>query len=295
MIQNSITEQVKTVKRGLFLNHELQESFDRDGYVVIDFLNTTEVKALLDEFWTLPAVMGEPAFASTIMSQDSNYRTTVSIIIKNAFARAVNENFKDAQLFLGNFNLKYPNNPSGTVQMHQDPSFIDEKLFSPLVIWVPLVDSTSQNGALQVIPGSHKILSPPRCGGLSFPYEHLESELLKHFGKELPMKAGQAYVASPALFHYSPPNMGTDPRIAAAGLAGPAESALRYHHYAQKEGNTLAEIFAVEHEYYVAAPLFSRPDESRYKLIDTVTLNTNIPSRDTLFEMLSTHNQHQTT
>lgn len=282
---------VQTEKRSLFANPALQENFDKDGYIVIDFLNRAEVSDLADEFWALPSAMGQPAFASTIMSHDTGYRNTVSKIIKSAFTRAVNETFEDTQLFLGNFNLKYPGNPSGTVQMHQDPSFVDERAFSSLVVWVPLVDTTQQNGALQVIPGSHKILNQPRCGGLSFPYEHLEAKLLEQFGKELLMKAGQAYIASPALFHFSPPNMGTSPRIAAAGLAGPSESTLRYHHYTEKAGRSYAEVFATEHDYYVAAPLFSKPDESRYQLIDIIALDNAIPSEDALFEMLTANNQ----
>jgi len=144
---------------------------------------------------------------------------------------------------------------------------------------------------LQVIPGSHKILTQPRCGGLPFPYENLEAKLLEQFGRELPMKAGQAYIASPALFHFSPPNMGTSPRIAAAGLAGPAESTLRYHHYAEKEGRGYAEVFATEHDYYVSAPLFSKPDEKRYQLVDIIALDNTIPSEDTLYEMLTANNQ----
>lgn len=285
----------QTKKWSLFINPGLQHDFDRDGYVVVNFLNRAEVMDLADEFWALPAAMGQPAFASTIMSHDAGYRNAVSKIIKSSFARALNDFFEDTQLFLGNFNLKYPGNPSGTVQMHQDPSFVDERVFSSLVIWVPLVDTNRQNGALQVIPGSHKILTRPRCGGLSFPYEHLEAKLLEQFGRELPMKAGQAYIANPALFHYSPPNMGTAPRIAAAGLAGPSESALRYHYYSVKEGCGYADVFATDHDYYVAAPLFSRPDENRYPIVETIRLDNIIPPEDILFTMLSANNQTSTT
>lgn len=287
MMNSTATEPAKTKKRPLFINPALQDDFDNNGYVVTDFLTPDEVADLAAKFWALPAAMGEPAFASTIMSRDSAYRLAVSKIIKNAFERAVNETFDDTQVFLGNFNLKYPGTPSGTVDMHQDPSFVDEKLFTSLVIWVPLIDTTPQNGALQVIPGSHRILTQPRCGGQGFPYIHLERTLLERFGTQLPMKAGQAYIANPALFHYSPPNMGSAPRIAAAGLAGPAESALRYHHYTEKEGLSYAEVFATEHDYYVSELLFSKPDENRYKIVETILLETDIPSENTLFEMLS--------
>ena len=69
MINDSIATPVPTEKRSLFASRELQGNFDKDGYVVIDFLDRAKVMDLANAFWALPSAMGEPAFASTIMSQ----------------------------------------------------------------------------------------------------------------------------------------------------------------------------------------------------------------------------------
>lgn len=279
--------QATTVKRALFRDAHLQKDFETNGYVVLNFLNPSEVDTLQQAYNNLPAAMGTPAFASTIMSPDATYRDKVSVIIKDSFKRALNDTFKNTHLLLGNFNLKYANSPRGTVQMHQDPSFLNESMYTAMVIWVPLIDTTPQNGAIQVIPGSHTIIKQPRCGGRPFPFTDLEQPLLQQFGRQLLMQAGQAYIASPALFHASPPNVSSQSRIAAAGLAGPKESSLRYHHYKEVNGSGFAEIFDADHEYYVSAPLFSRPSEDKYKVVKTVPLNEQLPSRDVLFKKLN--------
>jgi len=185
-------------KRQLFRDPILQKSFDRDGYVVIDFLTPAEVDSLNEAYANLQGDLGTPAFASTIMSHDAEYRLAVSALIENIFARAINKIFQDTRFYWGNFNIKYPHNNMGAVPLHQDHSFLDERIFQTLGFWVPLVDTTPENGALQVIPGSHTLLKQLRCGGRPFPYAAAQQTLLEQFGKQLLMQAGQAYIGSPA-------------------------------------------------------------------------------------------------
>jgi hypothetical protein len=273
-------------KRQLFRDPALQESFDHDGYVVIDFLTPAEVDRLTEAYANLQGDLGTPAFASTVMSYDAEYRIKVSAIIESTFARAINEIFQDARFFWGNFNIKYPRNNMGAVPLHQDHSFLDERLFQTLGLWVPLVNTTPENGALQVIPGSHTLLKQLRCGGRPFPYATYQQTLLEQFGKQLLMQAGQAYIGNPALFHASPPNVSAQPRIVAAGLAGPSESSLIYCHYHEINNTGMAEIFEVDHRYYVTAPLFSKPDISKYRLSEIIRLDKSLPDIESIIEAL---------
>lgn len=272
--------------RQLFRDPAAGARFERDGYVVVDFLNPAEVDALAAAYDSLGGDLDRPAFASTIMSHDAGYRLAVSAVIADTFARALAETFCDVRFFWGNFNVKFPNGPMGAVPLHQDPSFLDEREACPLGLWVPLVDTSRENGALEVIPASHTLLTGPRCGGRRFPYIHLQDTLLQRFARMLPMRAGQAYIGSPALFHASPPNTGARPRIVAAGLAGPATSSLRYFHYREGDGGAIAEMFGVDHDYYVTAPLFSRPDTDRYPIIEEIPLEAAPPDPGLIIETL---------
>lgn len=271
--------------RALFKNPEHQDFFDKNGYVVIDFLTSNEVSSLKAAYNALEGDLGKAAFASTIMSKNAVFRNEVSRVIENHFKNAMQDIFMDVTFFWGNFNIKYPNSTIGTVPLHQDPSFLDERNYQPLGLWVPLIDTNEINGGLQVIPGSQHFLHFPRCGGEPFPFINLQEELLEQFGELLPMKAGQAYIGNPAVFHASPTNKSNEPRIVAAGLAGPAESNLRYHYH--NVSQKTAEIFNVDQKYYLSEPLFSKPNSEEYKLIESVSLEKVIASKEKLFDYLS--------
>jgi hypothetical protein len=157
---------------------------------------------------------------------------------------------------------------------------------------VPLVDTNHENGALQVIPKSHNILKNPRCGGQAFPYTSIQDALLDNFGKSLFMKAGQAYIGNPALFHASPSNKSLHPRIVAACLAGPEESELRYHHYKASGDKEVAEMFKVDNAYYLSAPLFSKPDTNKYKILESINIQ-KVPSKEEVFEILNHYNKKE--
>lgn len=277
-------------KRPLFRDPSTQDMFDRNGYVVVDFLNPDEINTLSKSYLSLDGDLRNPAFASTIMSHDTEYRQSVSSAIERVFARAVSETFRDTQFFWGNFNVKFPSGNMGAVPLHQDPSFLDERYATALGIWVPLIDTTDENGALQVIPGSHTILTHPRCGGTPFPFANLQEILLKKFGRKLLMRAGQAYIGNPAVFHASPPNISSTARIVAAGLAGPDDSSLRYFDCKRSEGMAFAEMFEVDKHYYVSAPLFSRPDKDQYQILEVIPLDRPIPNASIIFETLSNFN-----
>lgn len=277
--------------RQLFKDIALQESFLKNGYVVIDFLNADEVEMLSLSYDSLQGDLGNPAFASTIMSKDTTYRMAVSDAIEKVFERAIRDLFVDVRFFWGNFNTKYPSD-KGIVPLHQDPSFLDERYYNPLGLWVPLVDTDDENGALQVISGSHTILKQLRCGARPFPYSSIQDTLLEHFGTSLYMKAGQAYIGNPALFHASPPNKSQSPRIVAAGLAGAIESELRYHYYQASDPQNYIEVFQVDKEYFQSAPLFSRPDGAQYTILETLNDQEVIPNTEELFDILNEFNQN---
>jgi hypothetical protein len=286
-------KEIATVKkkRPLFKDRALQLEFERTGYVVIAFLTDQEITALSEAYLSLQGDLGEPAFASTIMSGDPEYRLAVSAMIEKTFARAANQIFDDACIFWGNFNIKYPRRNMGAVPLHQDPSFLDERRYDALAIWVPLTDTTPENGALQVVPGSHTVIRPPRCNGRPFAYGAQQELLLEKFGRQLLMIAGQAYIGSPALFHASPANTSCSARIAAAALVGPAESALRYFRHTQNDGKVEVEMIKADREYYLTAPLFSLPTAGRYPLLEIIPADDPIPTADQLFNILSNLNQ----
>ena len=58
--------------------------------------------------------------------------------------------------------VKWPGQ-DGAMGTHQDWTFVDERRFRSVTVWCPLVDVEQRNGALELLPGSHRILTHARC------------------------------------------------------------------------------------------------------------------------------------
>lgn len=115
------------------------------------------------------------------------------------------------------FFIKEPNDPS-FVTFHQDSVYWGLGREKILTAWIGFTDSTKDNGALQVIPGTHH--------GEQLPHRRAEAahNMLLHnqevdtqsFGNEpvlLELKAGEASLHDVRLVHGSDPNRSNDRRM----------------------------------------------------------------------------------
>ena len=68
----------------------------------------------------------------------------------------------DHRLFNTSILVKWPGQ-DGAMGTHQDWTFVDEDRFRSVTVWCPLVDVEQRNGALELLPGSHRILTHARC------------------------------------------------------------------------------------------------------------------------------------
>lgn len=107
------------------------------------------------------------------------------------------------------------------VPWHQDSRAYGARSPDVATAWVALTDSTPENGALQVIPGSH------RRGELPHVLQHLPDSLLTRRREValgvneseatiIPLRAGEMSLHHPGLLHGSPPNQAADRRIGVA-------------------------------------------------------------------------------
>jgi len=113
--------------------------------------------------------------------------------------------------------------------IHQDWTVVDESRFCSVTIWCALQDTDGTNGAMQVIAGSHRFSDALRSPTLDDPFRNLHAELRADL-RTVPLRAGEAIIFNQALLHASPPNMGTEPRIAVTyGLIAEEAELLFYH------------------------------------------------------------------
>lgn len=210
-----------------FKDKEQQASFVKNGYIVVPFLSESEIQQLTEvlhaNFPTIPE-----GFYSTSFSTDEMAKQTIKLAIENVFdekVKAIAEPFKK----LGScFLTKFPGK-AGEMPIHQDWTVVDERKFQSVTIWVPLCDVNKQNGAMQVIPGSHNYSDALRSPSIPDPLDQIENHLRKDL-VDIPMKAGQALIFSQALMHASPPNNSNRIREVITYGFIPADAELFFHY-----------------------------------------------------------------
>ena len=98
------------------------------------------------------------------------------------------------------------------VGLHFDPTLLrDESKQKHFNAWIPLIDVDEQNGAMWVIPGSHKIFPPVNAITIPFPFSKIQEKVYE-YGKCIRMKAGEALIWDNRLIHYSLQNFSNNDR-----------------------------------------------------------------------------------
>ena len=203
----------------------LQHSLTSHGFVVVDGLGAGAATALFEQVWARFA--GEPGgFHSSASSTEPGYREGLHHLLVGSFAPLAEALFDDHVPFQSGVLIKWPG-AGGRIDPHQDWSFVDESRYRSVSIWCPLTDVTSENGALSVLPASHRRLDTlrPRNG---FPEDYRDpvdqvglSDLV-----EVELSAGQCVLFDHATVHGSPENDTTYPRTAVAVAFAPATATL---------------------------------------------------------------------
>ncbi len=188
----------------VFQDDERHTQFQRDGYVVVDFLGATELEAVRKVYAGYHPEP-EPGFFTTTFNQDVGHRTAVHNDIRVTIEHRVDHFFRDHKIYFCSFISKAPG-PKSELILHQDMSLVDESKYNGINIWCPLVDLTPENGAIQVLKGSHRIYPTYRGSSLPDIYDGVE-QAVKDRMESLYLKAGQAVIFDQSIMHYSPPNL----------------------------------------------------------------------------------------
>lgn len=235
----------------LFDSPSLQTQLDQNGFVLIDFIGSETVDTLT-EFYTKGLDLGDQkGFKVGLDMKDKAVVKETTSFLKSILQPTAKAVFQDSKIFTASYVVKYPG-AEAIVPPHQDWTFTDESKFASYTVWIPLVDTIIENGALCVIPGSHTFFDHPR----SSPSPQSKSAIADHmftlfpYAKAIPMKAGQALIFNNKTIHASPPNVSENPRLA-VGIGVVNSNAPLWHYYqSPKQGNTL-EKYQVDEEFFI--------------------------------------------
>ncbi len=215
------------MKPSIFKNKETQYLFDRDGYVVIDFISADEASAIGKKFYDLHSELPK-GFYSAAFSSDDTFKQEIFDHTKKIFDSAMSKIFTDYKILGSTFLCKSPGE-AGKVGVHQDWSVVDESKFYSATIWVPTIDTSEENGALRVLPGSHLFFDFLRSPNIPFCYHDNEQLLLDNM-ITVPMKSGQAFILNHAVIHASSPNKTDKERLVIAYGLIPKDAELVFFH-----------------------------------------------------------------
>ena len=238
--------------RPLFKSPRLQADFDRDGYVIVPFLDAAQVADLSAHYASLDHDhKTAQGFHVSLDNHDRAFKRNVMDKLLATAQGQVDAMFDNAKVFVASYVVKEPG-PRGVVPPHQDWTFVDESQFVSCTVWIPLAKTTVDNGALGAIRGSHllfdhKRASPsPQCptpiGALMFeifPYLEIKE-----------MEPGQAFIFNNRTLHGSPPNLGDAPRISAGIGITHAEAELVHHYLVPDTDPPQIECYQVEPEFF---------------------------------------------
>jgi len=206
------------VELPVFSDAEAEKEFTRKGYVIRRFLEKREITAAQDLHDTLTPAIPMDLYQS--ISGNTNYRKQVSDGIRSVIQGRLREFLPQYRISFCSFVTKRPNSSKGSLPIHIDPWFSDNRKHRSVHVWCPMIDVNQDNGCLKVIPGSHKLRNVPFALTMNpTPFDHLRVQLDGEFATSLPMAAGDAVFYDGRLLHGSDENSSSQPRVAVAALS----------------------------------------------------------------------------
>lgn len=198
-----------------------------EGYLTIPLLDRDTVRRLRNRFERLDLPI-DHGFHATSANNTRQTAQAVDAHLKAVLGPVLRPLVSDHDPFLAAFISKGAR-AGVAVDYHQDWTYTDERRHRAILFWIPLVDTTDANGALCVVPGSHRWTTGLRASGGS----HATGPLQPSFATQsvmVELEAGYAFVYDPALVHGSLPNATAHARPAAAIALVPRAAPLVHFH-----------------------------------------------------------------
>lgn len=251
--------EVFTMRRVVFRNKEQEKSFQKFGFIKLPFLSKQEVKDLLLFYHKHNnAELHSSGFQSTHFSKNREYKRKVQTEIGQVFSGKLSTLLIDYKFVFGNFMVKNIG-PESRMPIHADWTYVNEDQFQSLGIWCPLVDTTTLNGMLGVVPYSHNLDKNLRGPKIPNSFQKLDQYIIDNYGKMIPMKAGEIILYDHRLLHFSPPNESQDLRVAINVVATPLEAEI-FHYTVLDREDEFNKYHVKEDNFYVEYDHFEKPD-----------------------------------
>ena len=234
-------------RTSIFKDPEYTRQFHDCGYVIVPFLNEDEIKELMQlykEFYPY----GVKGFFSTTFANNVDHREKVNVAIREICAAHIEDIFVDYKILFSSFIVKAPDERSELI-VHQDMTLLDERNYSGINIWCPLVDLTPMNGAIELLPRSHRFFETYRGSSIPDIYDNVVDEI-KSIMEPCMLRAGEAIIFDQSIIHYSPPNRSTAERPVINTFVAHKDAQIKICYWDKKNGGRDVEIFEQSDDFF---------------------------------------------
>jgi hypothetical protein len=156
------------------------------------------------------------------------------------------------------------NNDKSDCTLHRDFSVFDETQCQYRNIWIPLVDISTQNGALYVLRGSNHIFNYPLPMATEWPYRHLAAGL-SPYAETIYAQAGDLVLYMDKTLHGSHINHSDSPRPVVHLGALPTDTPLLYYRL-NKEADQV-ETYEVPYDFFFHKDFYNEAENYPVKSI----------------------------
>lgn len=240
----------------IFKNQKQNEQFIEEGYVLCDLLSSHEVKSTLDSLIALrpddryAPIDRNSDYHCTFLDTNEDYKRNVNKLITKVLTPYINNLLKNYVIWGANLYVKQPG--TGKFEMHQNWMHVsNEKEQTSLTIWCPLVDTNVENGTIQLVPKSHKIVPDIATANVPCYFSNIEDFMLSDYLVPISLKAGQCVIFEDGVIHYSDVNLAKTPRYALQILVGHNKVTPVFYYFDEKNPEKGFEVFELDKDYWI--------------------------------------------
>ncbi|MCP4121539.1 MAG: phytanoyl-CoA dioxygenase family protein [Bacteroidetes bacterium] len=216
-----------------FRDKSLQDKIEKDGFAVVQLLEPDDVAFLREVFddvlRKLPGKTLPEIFWTSGRIRDPGLRNVIRQAMQKTHPKNLAKYFDPEIIdFVGGVFMGKSRSNRSRLYPHQDSSHLDERKAFSLYCWAPLQDVNFYNGAMQMLPGSHKFGN--RFRSLNVPWDFAGYEdIMFRYMIQCPMKVGEAALFDAQTIHYSSDNYSHELRLACNYLLQPKD--MPFLHY----------------------------------------------------------------
>ena len=248
-------------KIGIFSNPKLQQEFHENGFVIVPFISPEQIDQLFAVYKSCYPD-GVEGFFSTTFANNVEHREIVNRSIREICHEQIENLFEKYKILFSSFIVKAPGEKSRLI-MHQDMTLVDEKHYSGINIWCPMVDLTETNGAIEVLPKSHRFYETYRGSSIPDIYDDVKEEVASLM-EPCYLKAGEAIIFDQSIIHNSPPNLSDTERPTINTFVAHQDARIKICYWDKESYGENIEIFEQEDDFLekfenFGHNIFSRP------------------------------------